>query len=404
MPKPDVLSLQPETELPEAASSGEVLAMQLEAMQRQDSSPANTPADVKRGIDARNQAKAEAEAAAANPTVLHHGEQESRVQDMKSALEAAYYSKRTRDGWETRRENEAKPIEAAPAKSEPVVERSPEPEPSAPDLKLREQEPASFIASKQEAAAMAHSEKDATDPAIMLAAHDRAGQSAAEAAMARLAEQGTPITVDMTPNPDIASYQNQAQNERDAASSKYRGELGEIVREATIGEPDRVFRTQLAGVDRLAYSEDVRTALGAKTEPFIMSKDRKTHTQFYRTDTEDTFIFERYDKKTNLLVELTVVNGKEAKLFDHDRAGRIRPSKEIDNLRKEGELSAEYTRQKLTEGAKKLTYNHASGELGFATAVMAQRGASGPEITRFKSKNPVKLSAPGFWAGFFSHL
>ena len=251
---------------------------------------------------------------------------------------------------------------------------------------------------------MAYREKDYTDPATMLATHDRTGQSAAEAAVARLAEQGTPITVDLTPNPEIENYQNHAQVARDAASTAYRAELSGIVREATVGEPDRIFRTQLVGEDRLLYSEDIRTALGANKEPFIMSKDRKTHTQFYRTDTEDTFIFERYDKKTNLLVELTVVNGNEDKLFDHDRDGHLKPSKEIKKLRQEGELSVDYSRQKLAEGANKLTYNQASGELGFAAAVMAQRGAAGPEITRFKSKNPVKPSARGFWSGFWSRL
>jgi|GEM_PF-3772259 len=412
MPKLDVIAPQSETDLPEAKSSGVALAAELEAIQQQESAPA-TPADVKRGLDARKQAKVKAEVAVEDPSALHEGEQTSRVQDSKSAVEAAYHSKRTRDGWETRRENEAAAVEAPPAEPEPVIDPSPEPEPAAPsaptappapDVKTRDQEPASFIASKQEAAAMAYSEKDLTDPATMLAAHDRAGQSAAEAAVARLAEQGTAVTIDTTPNPAIASLEHQAQVQRDTTSTKYRGELGEILREATVGEPDRVFRTQLAGEDRLAYSEDMRTALGAKTEPFIMSKDRKTHTQFYRTDTEDTFIFERYDKKTNLLVELTVVNGKEAKLFDHDRAGHLKPSKEIKKLRQEGELSVDYTRQQLAEGAKKLTYNQASGEVGFAAAVMAQRGSAAPEITRFKSKNPVKPNVRGFWSSFFSRL
>ena len=217
--------------------------------------------------------------------------------------------------------------------------------------------------------------------------------------MARLAEQGTPITVDLSPNPDIAGLQGEAQSQRDSASSKYRSELGKLVRDATVGEPGRVFRTQLTGADQLVYSEDIRTALGANKEPFIMSKDRKTHTQFYRTADDDTYIFERYDKKTNLLVEQTIIHGKERELFEKGRDGHFKPSKEIKQLKKEGELSVDYARPEFDQGAEKMTYKQASGELGFAAAVMARRGASSSEITRLKSKNQ---STSGFWSRLWS--
>ena len=208
------------------------------------------------------------------------------------------------------------------------------------------------------------------------------------------------IELSLEPNPRIDALEQTANNEGDVAIRKYAEALNMAVDKALDTESDGVVKETLRG-DELNIIEDLRTALGADITPDCIDKDRKSLTQYFKSNltsdsAEAIILAERYDRKTGRLVEVSIVNGEGLLKL---KKGEAQPTKKLRDAISEAQTHESY-----------LTPNeHASMDLkldgsrdhAIAGNVMYRRGATGYEAEGIQKTKKVKRRQP-WWTGLFS--
>ncbi|MEO7617768.1 MAG: hypothetical protein ABIS59_02910 [Candidatus Saccharibacteria bacterium] len=289
-------------------------------------------------------------------------------------------SRSTAQGLETRRRNaEAK---AAMAAVEPVVEVLERP---------REEEPDTYVKSREQSHEAALAMQPDTDTRLEVQAQDAELQTAAERLREKLG-----IDIPLNLSTKIEALTTSADKAGELAIKAYTENLGKTLEASLDRTSEGMVKNTLKG-EQLNMVEDLRVALGVAIEPLFLDSDKKSFTQYFKSDLDkDILLAERYDRESGRLVEASVIRGED--LVKTNKKGEAEASKTLKAEMIKTQTETSYANP--TEDASAQIRN-ATGDIGMAGAIMRRRGASGVESASMERSKKVKRREP-WWTGLFS--
>jgi hypothetical protein len=258
-------------------------------------------------------------------------------------------------------------------------------------LRSREDHPATYMNSVEQSHEAALAMKPDTDTLLEVQAQDKQLQIAAE----RL--KGV-VELDTSQNlsPKIQELTLKADKAGEIAIKQYADNLGKTLVAALDKTGKSMVKNTLKG-EQLNMVEDLRLALGAPLEPLFLDSDKKSFTQYFKSDLDrDILIAERYDRKTGRLVEMSVVRGED--LVKTNKKGEAKASKTLKAEMIKTHTETSYANP--TEAASS-DIRESKGDIAKAAAIMRRRGATGVDSASLQRTKKVKRREP-WWTGLFS--